>query len=152
MLGRIFGDPAMMQYVGQVETPEQVRQRHRRYLTGDNDILRMFAILAGPQEQAAGLIGFWEHDAQGKPVYEMGWCVLPEFQGKGIATRAALLAVELVRREHKFRHLHAYAAVDNVPSNAVCRKAGFELLGQVVVDSPPAPQVPYNDWSIDLGE
>jgi len=153
MLGRIFSDPGMMEFLGQVETPEQIRQRHQRYLTGGNGMLHMFAILAGPERMGAGLVGYWEHESHGDLMYETGWCVLPEFQGQGIATRAAALAAELARQEHKFRYLHAYAAVANEPSNAVCRKAGFALQGQVDInESPPAPPMRYNDWMIDLGE
>jgi RimJ/RimL family protein N-acetyltransferase len=153
MLGRIFSDARIMEFLGPVETMEQISQRHQRYLAGGNGMLRMFAILAGAEKQAAGLVGFWEHEASEGLVYETGWVVLPEFQGRGIATRAAVLATELARQEHKFRYLHAYAAVVNDASNAVCRRAGFALQGQVdIVDSPPAPPVRYNDWIIDLGE
>lgn len=153
MLGRIFSDPNMMEYLGQVETPEQIQQRHQRYLSGGNGMLHMFAILAGPEKRAAGLVGFWEHESHGGLVYETGWCVLPDFQGQGIATRAAQLAAALARQEHRFRYLHAYAAVANEASNGVCRKAGFMLAGQVdIADSPPAPPLRYNDWVFDLGD
>jgi RimJ/RimL family protein N-acetyltransferase len=153
VLQRIFGDPQVMEFLGQVETPEQIQKRHQRYLTGSSGMLHMFGIRVGPGKQGAGLVGYWEHESNGALMYETGWVVLPEFQGQGIATRAALLAAELARREHKFRYLHAYAAVANNASNAVCRKAGFTLQGEVdISDSPPAPPMRYNDWMMDLGE
>ena len=153
MLGRIFSDQNMMEFLGQVETPEQIQQRHQRYLSGGNGMLHMFAILVGPEKHIAGLVGFWEHESNGDLMYETGWCVLPEFQGQGIATRAAELTVDLARQEHRFRYLHAYAAVANEASNAVCRKSGFTLQGQLdITDSPPAPPMRYNDWVLDLGE
>ncbi len=153
ILERIFSDPQTMEFLGQVETPEQIRQRHQRYLTGNNGMLHMYAIRVGPENAAAGLVGFWEHDANGVLVYETGWVVLHEFQGQGVATRASVLATELARQEHKFRYLHAYAAVANNASNAVCRKAGFTLQGELEIsDSPPVPPMRYNDWMLDLGE
>ncbi len=152
ILKRIFTDPRMMQFLGPVETLEQISQRHHRYLGGEGGLLHMFAIVVGDDRCAAGLVGFWEHHANGQLMYETGWCVLPEFQGRGIATRAARLAAALARREHKFRYLHAYAAVSNAASNAVCRKAGFTLQGQVEIEDPAAWSVPHNDWMIDLGE
>ncbi len=153
VLLRIFSDAHTMEFLGQVETAEQIRHRHERYLSGNNGLLHMFVILAGPEKQGAGLVGFWEHESNGDLMYETGWAVLPEFQGRGIATQAALLAADLARHEHRYRCLHAYAAVANDASNAVCRKAGFVLQGQVdITDSQQAPPMRYNDWMIDLGE
>ncbi len=153
ILERIFGDPQVMEFLGPVETPEQIWQRHQRYLTGNSGRLHLFAIRVGAENQGAGLVGYWEHESGGELMYETGWVVLPEFQGQGIATRAALLAADVARQERRFRYLHAYAAVGNNASNAVCRKAGFRLQGQLDIDdSPPAPPMRYNDWMIDLGE
>ena len=37
----------------------------------------------------AGSVTLWSHDEEdGEPVTEIGWMVLPEFQGRGLATRA----------------------------------------------------------------
>ncbi len=153
VLERMFSDPQVMEFLGPLENTEQIRRRHERYLSGNNSLLHMFAILVGPDKRSAGLVGFWEHESHGDLMYETGWVVLPEFQGQGIATRAALLAADLARQEHRFRYLHAYAAVANNASNAVCRKAGFLLQGQVdITDSAQAPPMRYNDWMIDLGE
>jgi RimJ/RimL family protein N-acetyltransferase len=58
----------------------------------------------------------------------MGWNVLPPFQGRGIASRAVTMAAAQAAADGKHRYLHAYPSVDNPASNAVCRKAGFELL------------------------
>ncbi len=152
MLERVLGDPEMTVYLGGPETPEQIRERHERYLRCRPGQDQMFVILAGPAKQPAGLVGYWEHDWQGQQVKEIGWSVLIEFQGKGVATRAATLAAQHARAEGSFRYLHAFAAVDNAPSNAVCRKIGFELIGQVDMEDRPGQIMRCNEWRLDLIE
>jgi RimJ/RimL family protein N-acetyltransferase len=80
----------------------------------------------------------------------MGWSVLPEFQGKGVATRGASLAVERARAERKYRYIHAYPSVDNGSSNAICRKVGFRLQGEVDFEYPKGRFMRCNDWRLDL--
>jgi RimJ/RimL family protein N-acetyltransferase len=62
--------------------------------------------------------------------------VVPEFQGRGIAVAATARAIELAKREDKHRFIHAFPNVDNAPSNAICRKLGFELLGAYELEFP----------------
>ena len=60
----------------------------------------------------------------------MGWFVLPEYQGKGIATEAARLIISKARSDSEVRHIHAYPAVTNAASNAIARKIGMQNLGE----------------------
>jgi hypothetical protein len=53
-------------------------------------------------------------------------------------------------RKRSTVYLHAFPSVDNGPSNAVCRKAGFTLLEQVDIDYPPGVFRLSNDWRLDL--
>jgi RimJ/RimL family protein N-acetyltransferase len=151
LLEQLVGDPAMTEHIGGPENPEQIRQRHERYcldsLLGKDP---MFVIVIGSEKTAAGSIGYWEREWQGQPVWETGWNVLPEFQGRGIATRAAVLVVERARREGKFQFMHAFPAIDNPPSNAVCRKAGFIFKEEVNFEYPPGNSMRCNDWYVDL--
>jgi hypothetical protein len=54
--------------------------------------------------------------------------VVPEFQGRGIAIAVTAQAIELAKHDDKHRFMHAFPNIDNAPSNAICRKLGFELL------------------------
>src|SRR5512140_3361725 len=151
LLERLMGDPLMTQHLGGPETPGQILTRHERYLqSGPPGPDHMFVILAGPAQQPAGCIGYWERTWHGETVWETGWMVLPEFQGRGVASAAATHAVERVRAEHKYRYLHAFPGVDNAPSNAICRKAGFALLGPIDLEYPPGQWMRCNDWQLDL--
>lgn len=151
LLTRLLGDPAMTEHLGGPETAEQLRTRHARYCHPDElDGGAMYAVLAGPDGAAAGSIGFWKKAWRGQIVWETGWSVLPEFQGKGIATRAARLIVERARAAGKHRYLHAFPSVENAASNAVCRKAGFTLLGAVEFEYPAGHMMTCHDWQLDL--
>ena len=76
--------------------------------------------------------------------------MLPEFQGHGIAVAAATLVADSARAEGLFRWLHAYPKVVHGASNAVCRKAGFTLLGEVDFEYPKSTPIRCNDWRLDL--
>ena len=76
--------------------------------------------------------------------------MLPEFGGRGLATDAARLIVGLARAAGRYRFLHAFPAVDNAPSNAVCRKAGFTDLGPCEIEYPLGSMMRANNWRIDL--
>ncbi|GAA1646314.1 hypothetical protein GCM10009790_29410 [Georgenia ruanii] len=75
----------------------------------------------------------------------------PECWGHGFATRATVLALDRAREEGRRRWVRAIPAVGNAASNAVCRKAGFTLLGAVEVEYPVGTMMRANDWRLDLG-
>jgi RimJ/RimL family protein N-acetyltransferase len=90
----------------------------------------------------------WSNDEHGEPLSEMGWMVLPEFQGRGIAKAAARSVLERARGEDRWGMVHAFPAITNGPSNGICRTLGFSLIGQEEVMF--AEQTfPTNHWSID---
>jgi RimJ/RimL family protein N-acetyltransferase len=126
----------MTRYLGGPETDAQLARRHERYLRGwDVGMPRMFAIVDA-LGQALGGIGWWDTEWNGQPAYETGWSVLPHAQGRGVAKAALALVVEDVRghglnipNTESIRPLVAFPNAANAASNAVCRSAGFELVG-----------------------
>jgi len=141
----------MTKHMGGPETAEQLQSCHQRYcLSSKTGIDPMFVIVVGHEQESAGSIGYWKRDWQGQQVWETGWSALPEYQGKGIATQATMLIIERVRTEDAYRYLHAYPSVENVPSNAICRKVGFLLLGEVDFEYPKGHWMRCNDWCLDL--
>jgi RimJ/RimL family protein N-acetyltransferase len=93
---------------------------------------------------------FWAHTIRGEPALEIGWSVLAAFQGRGIATRATARCLEIAAAETGYRTIHAFPAVDNAASNAVCRKLGFELVETTDVEYPVGHMMTCNDWSLEL--
>lgn len=155
---RAANAPELMDHLGGPETEEQLIKRHQRYVdlsadrTGKGRMYRIVLSASGASGEAAGSVGFWEQTWDGLEVYETGWSVLPAFQGRGIATAGTVAVVEEARAKQKHRYLHAFPSVANGPSNAVCRKAGFSLVGECDVEYPPGNVLRSNDWRLDLQE
>jgi RimJ/RimL family protein N-acetyltransferase len=153
LLEKLLGDPAMMTHLGGPETPEQILRRHQRYLRlPESKTDYMFKIVWGPNAESVGSVGYWRKTWQDQAIYEMGWLVLPDYQGHGIATKAAAAAIEHARQEPKYHFMHAFPSVANGASNAICRKLGFTLLGEDQVEYPPGHSMTINDWRLDLFE
>jgi RimJ/RimL family protein N-acetyltransferase len=150
LLRRIMGDPAMTEHLGGPESEEKLVARQARYERLDPNQGRMFKIVDEESGEGVGSVGYWEKDWRDTTVWETGWSVLPEFQGRGIAGEATRLAIEAARDEGKHRWFHAFPSVDNAPSNAICRKLGFELLGAFDFEYPPGNPMRCNDWRLDL--
>ena len=144
LLHETLGDPAMMEHLGGIESPEQIEQRHARFLSSAG----MFTVWEG--EAAVGSVGFWDKTWRGEEVYEAGWMILPKYAGRGLATQAALEVMSLARKEGKHRFLHAFPNVENAASNAVCRNAGFTNLGESTFEYPKGKWMRCNDWRVDL--
>jgi RimJ/RimL family protein N-acetyltransferase len=150
LLARLLGDAAMMRHLGGPESPQAIRERHERYLGHDDAPQGLFAILVGPERVAAGWVGYWESEWHGETVWECGWHVLPEYQGRGVATAATALALADARERHIHRTVHAFPSRDNAASNAVCRSLGFALLGEADVEYPKGRVMHSNDWCLDI--
>ena len=65
-------------------------------------------------------IGYWEREWRGQQLFGDRVECTSEFQGKGIATRAARLIVKKAKAELHEGYLHAFPSVANGPSNGVC--------------------------------
>jgi RimJ/RimL family protein N-acetyltransferase len=119
-------DPEVMRELGGPIPRERIQGIHERRL-GDPWWLK---IVPEPGEPAAGTIGIWPKELDGDTVHETGWMVLPEYQGRGLASAALARLIELVVADAQFESMHAFPPVSNAPSNALCRKFDFELIGE----------------------
>ena len=152
LLRRLMGDRAMTEHLGGPESEEKLVKRQARYeRVGEPGAGRMFKIVDPETGDAMGSVGYWEKDWRGGTVYETGWSVLPEFQGRGVAVAGTRLVIDAASGEHRHRYLHAFPSVENAPSNAICRKLGFELLGEHDFEFPPGHWMRCNDWRLELG-
>ncbi len=120
-------DPDVMRELGGPIDREKLPEIHRRRL----DDPWWFTIVPEAGGPAVGTIGVWERGHGGETLHETGWMVLPAYQGRGIASAALALLIERVRAEPRFPSIHAFPPVSNAPSNALCRKSGFALLGEI---------------------
>jgi RimJ/RimL family protein N-acetyltransferase len=150
LLERLLGDPAMMGHLGGPDTSEAILARHERYLASDLTHEGLFAITAGRDAEPVGWVGYWETGLEDETVWECGWHVLPEHQGRGVATAATALALADAAARGMHHTVHAFPSVDNAASNALCRTLGFTWLGEADVEYPVGHTMHSNDWYLDL--
>lgn len=146
LLERLLGDPAMTVHLGGPESVIKLRRLHHDYLALKPPMGRMFAIVAGDDGTAVGSVGYWLAERGGERFWELGCSVLPEFQGRGYGTRALTLAPLVAHEDAPGRPIHAYPAVENAASNAMCRRAGFELAGETEVQVRSGRSMRVYDW------
>lgn len=61
---------------------------------------------------------------------EIGYRIAQEYQGKGYGTRAVKLAVDEARKIHKLHRIEAGVSPDNIGSQVVLIKNGFNVVGR----------------------
>jgi RimJ/RimL family protein N-acetyltransferase len=142
-----LNDPEMTKHVGGPESPGKLAERHSRYVKADS---RQYRIVDEASGEGVGWVGYWETAWHDQPVWETGWAVLPSFQGRGIASSATAQLLDRALGERHHRFVHAFPKVENGPSNAICRKLGFTLLGEIDFPARRGGFVRCNDWRFDL--
>lgn len=130
---RMRCDPAMTAELGGPLPREGIEEKVARDVQataeGTNWIKMIVPDEAAP-EMVAGSVVLWSHDEDGEPISEIGWMVLPEFQGCGLGKRAVRMLLELASGEDRWGLVHAFPATTNAPSNGICRSLGFRFAGE----------------------
>jgi RimJ/RimL family protein N-acetyltransferase len=131
LMEQLETDPRAMAELGGPVPPEEIPaivERRLRYITEEGAWL--YCLVPEPGQPPVGTVGLWHGDWQGEPVSEMGWMVLPEHQGRGYASAGLAMLIDRAHADGSWGALHAFPGVTNGPSNALCRKAGMELVGE----------------------
>ena len=145
--------PEMTEHLGGPETDEALRKRQERYVAAaGSDSVYPLKVVLEPEGIAIGNVGIWDRKWKGEQVFEMGWGVVPEYQGRGLASAAVKQALEFARELRRRPAVHAFPSVDNPPSNGICRKTGFVLLGEVDFEYPKGHWMRCNDWRFSFAE
>lgn len=150
---RMRCDPVMMAELGGALPREGIEEKVARDVhdaaSGAALIKMIIPDDAGPGV-VAGSATLWASEHDGKPVTEIGWMVLPEFQGKGVGKRAVRMLLEIAGEQGRWGLAHAFPGVTNGPSNGICRSLGFTLAGEVEVEFA-GRVLRTNHWIIDPG-
>jgi RimJ/RimL family protein N-acetyltransferase len=142
--------PVLMAELGGPRPREAIERAHAKSLAlaAEGRCWPLTIIPDGGSSPAGGVdVVASSHDDQA--IYEIEWMVLPEFQHRGIASRAVREVVERARVERMFGRIHAVPAVTNGPSNRICAKNGFTDLGACEVEFA-GRGLRCNHWRIDL--
>lgn len=69
---------------------------------------------------------------------ELGYAILPQFQGKGFAFEAAAYLLQESLKTYEAKKLVGFAAVNNKASQAVLEKIGLHYEGEQDIDGHPS--------------
>jgi RimJ/RimL family protein N-acetyltransferase len=125
---RIYTDPRMWVELGGVVEQDMTAKLERDVASVEADRHWVLVIVIG-DGVAAGTVALWDHEWHGETIDEIGWMVLPEHQGRGLAGAGLAEALRRADEAARWQLLHAFPATTNAPSNALCRKHGFVLSG-----------------------
>ena len=142
-------DPEVMKDLGGPVDPADLDRVHRMRVETVARGEWYFVIVAEEDGPPVGAIGIWESTVAGSALHEVGWMVLPEFQGRGIATEALGLLIARARSDPRYDAVHAFPGASNVPSNALCRNAGFTHTEELEVKFRDRP-LRVNHWELDV--
>lgn len=148
---RMRCDPDMMAGLGgplpRAGVEDKVR-RDVRSAAEDTDWIKMIVPDATDPGVVAGTVTLWSHEADGERISEIGWMVLPAFQGRGLAKRAVRMLLEAARDDGRWGVVHAFPGTTNLPSNGICRALGFRFVGERDVDFA-GRLLRTNHWAVD---
>ncbi|MFF3216308.1 GNAT family N-acetyltransferase [Streptomyces sp. NPDC002886] len=148
---RMRCDPVMMADLGgplpRAGMEDKVRRDVHR-VAADLDWIKMVVPDPAAPEVVAGTVTLWSHESDDGPMSEIGWMVLPEHQGRGLAKLAVRTLLEQARDEGRWGLVHAFPATGNGASNGICRSLGFRFVaGREVTFADRV--LSANHWAID---
>ena len=147
----IHCDPKMMAHLGGPWPRERMPQKLQRDVEAvESGRSWVFKIIPeGDSESAAGSVCLWENSWNGELISEIGWMVLPAFQGRGLASEAVRAVLDQARAEKRCDVIHAFPPTSNASSNAISRKMGFSLVEECDLEYA-GHVLRCNHWRLDL--
>ena len=146
-------DPAMMAELGGPLPREGIEAKVARDVeAASTDASWIFMIVPddGEPKTVAGSLFLWSHEEDGETISEIGWMVLPQFQGQGLGKASVAELLNRARADGRWGTVHAFPGVTNKASNGICRSLGFTLLGEEDIDFADRV-LRSNHWALDLG-
>lgn len=117
-------DPRVIQYVPQRDwTDEKIQSRICEYTQqSETRGWTLWPVILRSKSEFIGFCGFGEED---NSEVGMGWRLLPEYWGQGLATEAAAATLQHGFSTWGFSHVVAYVQEPNVASIRVMEKIGM---------------------------
>lgn len=130
-LERVFCDPDMMRYLGEVWNPEKVAELIREWREDWGVENRWSGVLLRKDTlQVIGTAGLTGNTLVDEPGFELSWFVLPEHQRLGFASEITGALLRWAFGELGAGRVVAETHPENPASNRVLAKLGFERLGK----------------------
>ena len=146
-------DPVMTAELGGPQPREGIEDKVARDVAdaaAGTALIKMIVPDEAAPATVAGSVALWRHDSGGQDLSEIGWMVLPGFQGRGVGKQAVRMLLGLAGQQGRWGVVHAFPSVSNAPSNGICRSVGFRFAGEA--DVPFAGRIfRTNHWVIHPG-
>ena len=120
-------DPRVLRYIGHGKpwTDEQIKARIASWIeVGRRRGWVLWPVIHRDDAELIGFCGFWDGFA---PDVEIGWRLLPEYWGQGLATEAAQAVMEYGFQRWNFPRLISVAQPENKASLRIMEKLGMEF-------------------------
>jgi RimJ/RimL family protein N-acetyltransferase len=141
-------DAGMMAELGG-PLPRDGLAKKLRGIVDDVEAGRIWYFKIVTEGASAGTVCIWDHPWNGQTINEIGWMVAPAFQGRGLASEAVRAVLDRARAEGRWDVIHAFPAVSNGPSNAICRKTRFSKVQEVDFEYA-GRTLRCNHWRVDV--
>jgi RimJ/RimL family protein N-acetyltransferase len=127
----------IMRYLGGKTFDRVQAWRHMAYLVGHWEMLGYgyYAVEEKATGAMVGRVGFTNHP--GWPAFELGWTIIPEYQGRGYAIEAARMLLAYAFDALDQPRVTSLIHPDNAPSIKVAKKLGQEVQGETTVLTMP---------------
>lgn len=91
----------------------------------------IWAIEHKVSKKVIGTISIWNIDKE-QGTAELGYGIIPDYQGKGLMKEALLIAVDYGFNAMKLKSLDAYTEENNISSNKLLDKCKFKIIDKVI--------------------
>lgn len=101
--------------------------------------------------ESIGTICVWENKYKDENISEFGWGIAKAYKGIGYGTKAVVAMIDHCRStaDPRWKFIHAFTKITNVPSNSICKRLGFKLIEEVEIDYDGSKLLSYH-WLIDI--
>lgn len=108
----------------------------------------IYWVLANKEsDEVMGTICLWNIAEDGKKA-DIGYELLPEFQGKGYMTEAVEKVVEYGLLEMKLKSIDAYTHIENKASNRLLKRCEFEFMKNIEEETPKGEIITYSYYVV----
>ncbi len=126
---KLRSDPSVNRFIGRTNSTgvEEATEFIKKIVElVQNNQGMYWVIVLKDNTDLIGTICYWNFDVDNE-IVEMGYEMLPEFQGKGIMIEAVKRVIEYGFKEMKAKTITALPSADNKSSIALLKKAKFNI-------------------------
>lgn len=133
---RLVNSPTWLKFIGDrgIRNEEDAKEYIRQSLISNyrNKGYGLYKMVLKEEKAAVGLCGFLKRDYLEHA--DLGFAVLPGYEGKGLTFEAAKEMVEYGKSALKLDPILAITTSENIKSRRLLNKLGFHHIGEVISD------------------